>query len=464
MVLSRKYRDHFRRSVHLITEAFNLQKAREISRLLEDQLAQSVREREEKIANQEESIKQLSLELNDIGDKIHEKKAIKERCEGELELKGRELRDLFLEISEGKAHTQKKLDVIRSALKTLSLPITPLNEELAGLEKDFSEKQQILESLQSQFKVLQTVEEDNAEVIELRRQQRSLLSTTDNESFHDIVSGLLPYVMTLSPPIMGLAKTMYDLCGENAKECLHQIFSDIGENNKVTVWTCHHNGDFTLSLAQPIHSVKAAVEGIEIHEKTIKGSLSKLLGVETNNCAYRAFLNSLEGIVHNDVSDIVSVLINAIDTNKSLLSWECSADGNYTIKLSNEVKGWVPSQNDKAEAIQGGVIILLGKNKNQPLSITGRLRSKCIDFFSGFSLYTYVPMLGFKEPNVFHLRWDSHEKIVIVAGFDLPVIGRKVKETPATYDDLKRSWGVESKSIGDEDYKALHKKKYDGAK
>ncbi len=79
---------------------------------------------------------------------------------------------------------------------------------------------------------------------------------------------------------------------------------------------------------------------------------------------------------------------NAMDTNV-MVEWKKNPNGSYTLKLSQPLRLWVTSTDEKGnEDPKGGVILMLGANQDREVIIKFDSNSKKMDFIKGFDVCT----------------------------------------------------------------------------
>lgn len=195
------------------------------------------------------------------------------------------------------------------------------------------------------------------------------------------------------------------------------------------------NLQLSTIITQPAH------DPYDIHNlKTAKGKM----------------LNALYVGIHRDFKMIWEQFFKKCDPKDTLIKeWTCTPQGNFTLKLNNPLKMWVPSTNeDGVEDPKGGVVLMMGEPDKL---VTGNLdyTTKAMNFDKGFSIHCRysVPIRGEMSitPQVFRMVYEGKDRVLFGAGIEL--FGKKLfRDRVKTVDNLVTNWGKNGELVdGDQE-------------
>lgn len=181
-------------------------------------------------------------------------------------------------------------------------------------------------------------------------------------------------------------------------------------------------------------------------------SVDGIVSPENNRSPH--YLKMLEDIQkHTDCRELKilwnSLLCNFTDLDDRIESWECSEEGDFTLKLHRPLKIWMNVTEPK-----GGCVFLLGDNEDR--KIQGKLNNNEMSFdkeSKGFTSKSLYGFLGVVTPTMGGLFFKESSSITASPKIIIPgtYLGQTEKaETP--YSELKKVWQNKTHLVLEDDF------------
>lgn len=113
----------------------------------------------------------------------------------------------------------------------------------------------------------------------------------------------------------------------------------------------------------------------------------------------------IEKLANKDLATLMTTLLKRFPED-AITSWQCDAEGNYTLQLKNTYKIWMPG-NDPV----GGAVNIFGFNTNG--EVKGKLEKDNLYFTSGVVSYVRVPVFGYIKPSFDGIQYHDRTDIRI---------------------------------------------------
>jgi len=212
------------------------------------------------------------------------------------------------------------------------------------------------------------------------------------------------------------------------------------------------------ALTNVINKLSNEMDGYEkpvetVKDETVTEGLRNKKPASKKLTSYQKMVTDIEKNVNTDIKNLWEALFKKCKNEDIVESWDCKADGNFTLKCKKTIKVWTPSLNEKGEEDPiGGIVLMIG-----PV-VQGVLLKEGIKFEKGFRTFCKykipLPFFGYREiePYVTELSYKNRNKIIFTAG--LKFAGHVfTKGREKTYEYLMNNWENNGINLTDQDHK-----------